>query len=44
MTAAGNGYTLLGTSKSGNTFTYAKGGSTVTKTCTGGGGCNSGNW
>jgi hypothetical protein len=40
-------YTIVGTSKSGNTFTYAKSGSTVTKTCTpagGGGGCNAGTW
>jgi len=40
-------YTLVGTSKSGNTFTYDKSGSTVTKTCTpagGGGGCNAGTW
>jgi type IV pilus assembly protein PilA len=40
-------YTIVGTSTSGNTFTYAKSGSTVTKTCTpagGGGGCNAGTW
>ena len=40
-------YQIVGTSKSGNTFTYAKSGSTVNKTCTpaaGGGGCNSGSW
>jgi type IV pilus assembly protein PilA len=37
-------YTLVGTSKSGNTFTYKKVGSVVTKSCTGGGGCNGGNW
>jgi type IV pilus assembly protein PilA len=37
-------YTIVGTSKSGNTFTYQKVGSTVTKSCTGGGGCNNGNW
>jgi type IV pilus assembly protein PilA len=42
-----NTYTIVGTSKSTHTFTYAKNGSTVTKTCTpagGGGGCNSGSW
>jgi type IV pilus assembly protein PilA len=38
------GYTIVGTSKSTNTFTYDKAGSTVTKTCTGGGGCNGGTW
>jgi type IV pilus assembly protein PilA len=41
------GYQIVGTSKSGHTFTYLKAGSTVTKTCTpagGGGGCNAGNW
>ena len=40
-------YSIVGTSTSGNTFTYAKSGSTVTKTCTpagGGGGCNAGTW
>jgi type IV pilus assembly protein PilA len=40
-------YTIVGTSKSGHTFTYAKSGSTVTKSCTpagGGGGCNAGSW
>ena len=40
-------YTIVGTSTSGHTFTYAKSGSTVTKTCTpagGGGGCNAGTW
>ena len=40
-------YSIVGTSTSGNTFTYAKSGSTVTKTCTpagGGGGCNGGTW
>jgi type IV pilus assembly protein PilA len=40
-------YTIVGTSKSTHTFTYAKSGSTVTKTCTpagGGGGCNGGTW
>jgi type IV pilus assembly protein PilA len=39
-----NGYALTGTSESGNTFTYTKAGSTVTRTCTGDGGCNGGNW
>ena len=42
-----NGYTLVGTSKGGNpnnTFTYEKVGSDVTKTCTGDGGCNDGEW
>jgi type IV pilus assembly protein PilA len=41
------GYQIVGTAKSGHTFTYLKNGSTVTKTCTpagGGGGCNAGNW
>jgi len=41
------GYQIVGTSKSGNTFTYLKNGATVTKTCTpagGGGGCNAGTW
>ena len=41
------GYTIVGTSESGNTFTYEKNGSTVNKTCTpvgGGGGCNAGTW
>jgi type IV pilus assembly protein PilA len=37
-------YRIVGASKSGNSFTYDKSGSTVTKTCTGGGGCNSGSW
>ena len=40
-------YSIVGTSTSGHTFTYAKSGSTVTKTCTpagGGGGCNAGTW
>ena len=40
-------YSIVGTSTSGHTFTYAKSGSTVTKTCTpagGGGGCNGGTW
>ena len=38
------GYTLVGHSKSGETFTYDKDGSTVSKTCTGSGGCNNGSW
>ena len=37
-------YTIVGTSKSGNTFTYAKTGATVNKTCTGNAGCNAGKW
>ena len=40
-------YTIVGTSKSGHTFTYAKTAAGVTKTCTpagGGGGCNGGTW
>jgi type IV pilus assembly protein PilA len=37
-------YTLIGESKSGNDFTYAKNGGTVTKTCSGDGGCNGGSW
>jgi type IV pilus assembly protein PilA len=42
--ASATGYTLVGHSKSQETFTYDKSGSTVTKTCTGTGGCNSGSW
>jgi type IV pilus assembly protein PilA len=41
------GYTIVGTSKSGHTFTYAKTAAGVTKSCTpagGGGGCNAGSW
>ena len=41
------GYTIVGTSKSSHTFTYAKTAAGVTKTCTpagGGGGCNAGAW
>jgi type IV pilus assembly protein PilA len=41
------GYTLVGTSKGGspkNTFTYVKNGGTVTKSCTGTGGCNNTSW
>jgi type IV pilus assembly protein PilA len=38
------GYTLVGRSKSGNTFTYEKNGGTVTKSCTGGGGCDGTTW
>jgi type IV pilus assembly protein PilA len=37
-------YKLVGTSKSGNTFTYDKQGATVTKSCTGNAGCNNGTW
>ena len=37
-------YKLVGTSKSGNTFTYDKAGATVTKSCTGNAGCNAGKW
>jgi type IV pilus assembly protein PilA len=39
-----NGYTLLGRSESGNTFTYVKNGGTITKSCTGDGGCNNSGW
>jgi hypothetical protein len=42
--ANATGYTLVGHSMSGNTFTYAKAGATTTKTCTGSGGCNGGSW
>jgi len=38
------GYTLVGSSKAGNTFTYVKAGGTVTKSCTGDGGCNGSTW
>jgi type IV pilus assembly protein PilA len=50
LTIAGQsttGYTLVGTSKSGHTFTYAKTAAGVNKSCTpagGGGGCNAGTW
>jgi type IV pilus assembly protein PilA len=37
-------FTLVGESKSGNDFTYAKNGGTVTKSCTGDGGCNNSTW
>ena len=40
-------YTIVGTSKSGHTFTYAKTAAGTTKSCTpagGGGGCNAGSW
>jgi type IV pilus assembly protein PilA len=40
-------YTIVGTSKSSHTFTYAKTAAGVSKTCTpagGGGGCNGGTW
>jgi type IV pilus assembly protein PilA len=42
--ANATGYTLVGHSMSGNTFTYTKAGATTTKTCTGSGGCNGGSW
>jgi type IV pilus assembly protein PilA len=42
--ANATGYTLIGHSQSGNTFTYTKAGATTTKTCTGSGGCNGGAW
>ena len=38
------GYTLVGASKAGNTFTYVKAGGDVTKSCTGDGGCNGTTW
>ena len=38
------GYTLTGESKSGNEFVYVKSGGTVTKSCTGDGGCNASSW
>jgi type IV pilus assembly protein PilA len=41
------GYQIVGTSKSGHTFTYLKTATGTTKTCTpagGGGGCNAGTW
>jgi hypothetical protein len=40
-------YTIVGTSKSTNTFTYAKTAAGAAKSCTptsGGGGCNAGTW
>ena len=40
-------YTIVGTSKSSNKFTYAKTATGVSKSCTpvgGGGGCNAGTW
>src|ERR671914_1671089 len=37
-------YTLIGESKSGNDFTYAKNGGSVTKSCSGDGGCNNPRW
>jgi type IV pilus assembly protein PilA len=43
-TADANGYSLVGHSQSGNTFTYTKAGATVTKSCTGSGGCNANTW
>jgi type IV pilus assembly protein PilA len=39
-----NAYTLIGESKSGNDFTYTKTGGTVSKTCSGDGGCDDGSW
>jgi type IV pilus assembly protein PilA len=38
------GYRLDGESKSSNDFDYVKSGGTVTKTCSGGGGCNGSTW
>jgi type IV pilus assembly protein PilA len=38
------GYRLDGESKSGNDFDYVKAGGTVTKSCTGDGGCNGSTW
>jgi type IV pilus assembly protein PilA len=37
-------YTLVGSSKAGNTFTYDKDGGTVIKSCTGNDGCNDNSW
>jgi type IV pilus assembly protein PilA len=37
-------YVLIGKAESDNTFTYTKNGGTVTKTCSGDGGCNGGSW
>ena len=37
-------YILVGESKSTNDFTYTKNGGTVSKTCSGDGGCNGGSW
>jgi type IV pilus assembly protein PilA len=37
-------YTLVGSSKAGNTFTYDKDGGTVVKSCTGDDGCDGGSW
>jgi type IV pilus assembly protein PilA len=44
--AAGDSYSVVATSKSGNTFTIAKSSAgTTTRTCTGsGGGCTGGSW
>jgi type IV pilus assembly protein PilA len=42
-----DGYTLVGNSRSGGTFTYTKDVTAdpiVDKTCTGDGGCNNGSW
>jgi type IV pilus assembly protein PilA len=38
------GYRLDGESRSGNDFDYVKAGGTVTKSCTGDGGCNGSTW
>ena len=38
------GYRITATSASGNTFTVTKAANGVTRTCTGDGGCNGGNW
>jgi type IV pilus assembly protein PilA len=41
------GYTIVSTSKSGNTFTIVRAGGSYTRSCTpvgGGGGCNAGTW
>jgi type IV pilus assembly protein PilA len=44
--AAGDSYSVVATSKSGNTFTIAKSAAgVITRSCTGsGGGCNGGSW
>ena len=45
ITAAGGGYTVKATSKSGNTFSIARTASGYSRTCTGStGGCNSDTW
>ncbi len=38
------GYRITAESASGNTFTVTKAANGVTRTCTGDGGCNGGNW